>query len=166
MIALEIRRGTAAEMLALCGGQRISVESPTALYFHRNVESGNAEFWLIESDGDIVGELYAFHRLDDADFADGVNRSYLCAFSVRKDLRGRGLGTALMARVLESLRAQRFAEATIGVDVREEANIRLYRRIGFVEPVKLSDVDPCMLDENWQPTSCAKFALLKKALRE
>ena len=46
--------------------------------------------------GEIIGELYAFLNLDDKDFADGKNTAYLCAFRVKKEYRGKGLGSQLM----------------------------------------------------------------------
>ena len=51
--------------------------------------------WALDHDGALVGELYVFYELEDKDFADGKRTAYLCAFRVRKDFRGRGLGTKL-----------------------------------------------------------------------
>ena len=57
-----------------------------------------------------------------------------------------------------------FETATIGIDETETDNIRLYKRMGFIEKIKDSFVDPCNVDENQMPNSCDKFFLLRKKL--
>ena len=47
----------------------------------------------------------------------------------------------------------------------EARNERLYRRLGFAEPVKLCFLDPCARDENMAPQrEETGFRLLAKAL--
>lgn len=55
---------------------------------------------------------------------------------IRPDLRGRGLGTALIAHLLEELNARRCEECMINVDSDDLGARRFYERHGF------SDVDP------------------------
>ena len=112
----------------------------------------------------MIGELYVFRNLTDMDFADGKETAYLCAFRVREDYRGKGIGSKLLREVLDSLKAAGFKKATIGVGPDEERNIRLYRRFGFTEKVKDCFVDPCAVDENMQPKPDEGFWLLLKEL--
>jgi Acetyltransferases len=128
------------------------------------MESGNAEFWTMEDNGRLVGELYIFFHLTDQDFADGETTAYLCAFRIAEELRGKGLGTMLMNRVLERLRETGFLYATIGVEPEETANIRLYRRLGFRETIKMSGTDPCDVDSDFHPLACSEYMLLRKSL--
>ena len=46
----------------------------------KQIESGNIEFWTIEEDQNLIGELYLFKKLEDTDFADGVNRAIFARF--------------------------------------------------------------------------------------
>lgn len=146
-----IRTASAEELLALWGCPDGETASPTARFFCSNIASGNAVFWTLEHDGALIGELYAFFSLEDSDFADGKDVAYLCAFRVKKEYRGRGLGSRLMETALADLKARGFRRVTIGVGPDEPQNIRLYRRFGFTEKIKDCYDDPCARDENMLP---------------
>ena len=138
-------------MLKLWGYSEEKTASPTAKFFYRNIASGNAIFWALENDGELIGELYAFLDLEDKDFADGESAAYLCAFRVKREYRGRGLGSRLMNAALAELKEIGFRVATIGVSSDEPLNIKRYRRLGFSVKVKDCHYDPCGMDENNQP---------------
>lgn len=158
------RKATSEEMLSLWGYKEISEASPTARFFCEHISSGNAEFWTIDDNGKLIGELYVFLNMEDKDFADGKNTAYLCAFRVEEGHRGRGLGSRLAETVLASLKGRGFRGATIGVDESEELNIKLYHRLDFNTKIKDCFVDPCSVDETMQPKSAPCFWLLYKAL--
>ena len=161
---VRIRTADGDEMLALWGYPDPDTAPPTAKYFYDNLTSGNAIFWALEQDGALIGELYAFLDIEeDRDFADGRGTAYLCAFRIRQEFRGKGLGSRLMEAALTDLRAIGFRRATIGVsDARNEA---LYRRLGFVDFVKTCCFDPCARDEAMQPEPDeAGYRLLAKEL--
>lgn len=160
---MRIRTAGSGEMIALWGESPGNL-TPGARFFYENMTSGCATLFSWDRDGELVGELYLFRTLSDPDFADGKRRGYLCAFRIRKDLRGRGLGTALLEHVITQAAREGFAELTIGVDFTEEANVRLYHRLGFAELVKDCVFDPCAMDENMEPEACAGFHLLLKRL--
>ncbi len=153
-----IRRASSREMLSLW-----SEPAANARFFCKNIDSDNCEFWTIEDNAQLVGELYIFKRVSDPDFADGTNRAYLCAFRIAEPLRGQGLGTALMNRVLERVGELGFSEVTIGVAESEVANVRLYKRLGFKFLVKTCTLDPCQVDDNGDPVP-EEFVLLRKDL--
>lgn len=160
-----IRKATAEEMLALWGYEDLPSASPTARFFHQNIAAGNAVFWALDDGKELVGELYSFFELEDRDFADGETTAYLCAFRVKKELRGRGYGTRLMTAVLSELKERGFKRASIGVSPDEPQNLRLYRRIGFSEKVKDCHLDPCAMDKDMRPVYDEKgFTLLVKEL--
>ena len=147
-----IRKATAEEMLMLWDYRDIENATPTAQFFYHNIFSGNAVFWTVDNEGELIGELYAFLDIEeDKDFADGKTTAYLCAFRIRKDYRGQGIGSRLMATVLADLKARGFERATIGVSASEEQNIKLYYRLGFTNKIKDCYFDPCARDENMQP---------------
>ena len=159
-----IRKATCEEMLRLWGYQDTTHVSPTARFFYQNISTGNAVFWTLDHDGELIGELYIFSDLDDKDFADGKTKAYLCAFRIKESYRGQGLGSALLEYVLKRLQESGIQEVTIGVEESEEANVALYRRFGFTEKVKDCFEDPCAIGEDMKPQKCHPFWLLSQKL--
>ena len=160
---MRIRKADGEEMLKLWGYEDANQAPPTARFFYRNISSGNAVFWTVEHEGELIGELYAFLNIEeDRDFADGSTAAYLCAFRVKKEYRGRGLGSGMMAAALADLRYRGFRRATIGAS--EEGNKKLYRRMGFVTEIKDCFFDPCARDVRMRPEPDAGFLLLSKDL--
>lgn len=159
---MKIRRAAEHELLELWGYDRIHTASSNAKFFCANIKSGNTEFWTLDHDGELVGELYVFYDLADKDFADGKRTAYLCAFRVRTDFRGQGWGTKLICHVMEHLKNLGYQRISIGVDATDMAHIRLYKRLGFTVKVKECTEDPCDRDENMRPRACPCFWLLYK----
>ena len=158
-----IRKASGEEMLNLWGFEDPEQAPPTARFFYQNISSGNAVFWTVEHDGELIGELYVFFNIDeDNDFADGSTTAYLCAFRVKKEYRGQGLGSRMMEKALSDLKARGFRRAAIGVS--EERNEKLYRRMGFCTKIKDYFFDPCARDGHMRPEPDAGFRLLAKDL--
>ena len=57
---MEIRKATDKEMLSLWGHKDMDSVPPTTLFFAQNISSENAEFWTLNDNGQIIGELYIF----------------------------------------------------------------------------------------------------------
>lgn len=161
---MEIRQASAQEMLQLWNYDGRRPLSNNARFFCNCIQRGDAAFWTIDEGGELIGELYVFYRLEDRDFADGERRAYLCAFRVRKDWRGQGLGERLLTAVLGHVRSVGYREVTIGVELSEPRTMAFYRRMGFETVVKDSGLDPCDRDEKMQPKCCPGFRLLCKYL--
>ncbi len=153
-----IRQATIEEMLA------IWYKFHTSDFFAENMQKENMEFWGIEYHKRLIGELYLFKELNDRDFADGSTTAYLYGFQIEPLLRGKGLGTKLMNRVLQRVRELNFNYVTLGVEADHEANIRLYKRMGFTEEIKMVTENPCDVDENFRPTHGPAYLLLRKEL--
>ncbi|MBR6920929.1 MAG: GNAT family N-acetyltransferase [Clostridia bacterium] len=159
-----VRKSGSREMLGLWGYESAEEASPTARFFCRNIDSGNAVFHALYDGGAIAGELYVFRKLDDTDFADGKTTAYLCAFRVEKEYRGKGYGSLLMNTALAELKKEGFEYAAIGVGMTEEANIKMYKHMGFTTKIKDCYADPCAVDENMMPKPDEGFVLLSKRL--
>lgn len=159
IINMLIRMGTIDEMLTLWN-EPIS----TSNFFVENIKNKNTEFWTIEEDKRLIGELYLFKKLKDTDLANGNTIAYLCAFRIIEELQGRGYGTSLINRVFKRLQDLKFESVTIGVEECNEANIRLYKRLGFVSELKRSCLDPCNVNEKYEPLPCSEIIFLKKSL--
>lgn len=153
-----LRQASIDEMLALW------FKFYTSEFFSDHIQKGNAEFWAIEHHARLIGELYLFKNLDDHDFADGNTTAYLYGFQIEELMRGKGLGTLLMNRVFDRLRELNFNYVTLGVEPDQEANVRLYTRMGFIEKIKTVSENPCDVDENFQPTIGPEYLLLRKTL--
>lgn len=156
---MTVRQGTIDEMLSLW------YKFHTSEFFAANLKSGNAEFWTLDDQGCLIGELYLFKHLPDHDFADGSSTAYLYGFYIEEGVRGKGLGTMLLNRVLQRLSELGFRYATIGVESREQANVRLYERMGFTERIKTTELNLCDVDENYCPTQYPEYWLLRKTLQ-
>ncbi len=89
--------------------------------------------------------------------------AYLCAFRIKNEYHGQGLGSKLMQAACADLKSMDYRRATIGVnEARSEA---LYHRLGFVTDVKTCYVDPCARDETMQPKPDDRgYLLLAKEL--
>ena len=159
-----VRQRSARDMLTLWGYKSFDEASPTARYFYDNIESGNAIFWSLCNEGNIVGELYSFLELEDKDFADGMDTAYLCALRVKEDHRGKGYGSILMNTALSDLKSKNFSFATIGVGMDEEKNQKMYEHMGFNRKVKECFFDPCARDKDMKPSADEGFILLSKKL--
>ncbi len=159
---MKIRRAAEHELLELWGYESVHTASSNAKFFCDNIERGNAEFWALDHDGELVGELYVFYDLEDKDFADGKGTAYLCAFRVRADFRSQGFGTRLICRVMERIKDLGYQRISIGVDSTDTAHIRFYKRLGFTIRGKECAEDPCDRDEDMRPRSCPLFWLLYK----
>lgn len=161
---MKIRKATAQEMLSLWGHKNIDLAPPTALFFAKNISSGNAEFWTLNDNGQIIGELYIFWELNDKDFADGKSRAYLCAFRIKSEYRKKGYGSFLLKEILEYIKKKSIQIVTIGVDETEDQNIRMYHRFGFINKIKDCFEDPCNVDDEMKPKASPCFWLLAKKL--
>lgn len=103
-------------------------EPPTASEMRRRM--GEAHLWLVaEERGEIAGYAYGSpHRERDA-YRWAVD----VAIYLRDEHRGRGLGRALYARLIDGLRQRGAHVLCAGVALPNEASERLHRGVGFAE---------------------------------
>lgn len=140
-------------------------QSNTYHYFVNGIENGNIEFWALEQDNKIIGELYIFWNSPDQEEANGVDRAYLCAFRVSQDHQGKGYGSLLMNRVFDRLLEKGIKEATIGVDNDDYERLNaMYQKWGFNTLVKTKEVDLHYIGKNGLPSPCESYNLLVKNL--
>lgn len=62
---------------------------------------------------------------------DELDKCYLADFGIRADYRGRGLGSAFLAKVLELVKEEGFRRISLTVDTSNEPAIGLYTKHGF-----------------------------------
>lgn len=99
--------------------------------FAAYMDAGKAEFWYARIGLRVVGRVYLFRELPDADAADGIKRAYLCNLHVLERYRGRGIGSALLNRMADRAKELGFLELSIGVEEENDANMRLISANGL-----------------------------------
>ncbi len=82
---------------------------------------------VAETDNRIVGAVWVREMPDYGHIGDGIPSF---AISLLPDWRGRGIGTALMQQMLDTLRSKGYPKASLAVQKANPA-VRLYRRLGF-----------------------------------
>ena len=91
--------------------------------------------WLVARDeqGAMLGYAYA------AQYNPRAGYRYACEDSIylRHDTLGRGIGTLLLARLIEASEAWGFRQMVAGIAGSEPASVALHARAGFVEVARL-----------------------------
>lgn len=82
-------------------------------------------FRVAELAGEVVG--YVVVRRESV----RRSRAEIPTFAVRQDMRGRGIGTALVTQALEHLRRESVRRVRLQVSVHNAGARRLYERLGF-----------------------------------
>jgi N-acetylglutamate synthase-like GNAT family acetyltransferase len=100
-----------------------AIEVPDLLAFDRHYRSPVGAFWVVRESGTVIGSV-GVERL--AGDAAELHRLYLDA-----DLRGRGLGRALVETVLAWCRAEGVRHLVLWSDTRFDRAHALYERMGF-----------------------------------
>lgn len=83
--------------------------------------------FLAEADGEVIGAVWAREMADYGHIEDGVPS---CAISLHKEFRGRGIGTALMKKLLLELAERGYEKTSLSVQKMNPA-VRLYYRVGY-----------------------------------
>ena len=69
----------------------------------------------------------------DPDYTIDSKRVYVSRMIVKKEYRGRGIGSEILEFLIIKAREMGFSEMTIGVDKDNENTLHLYRKYGFTE---------------------------------
>lgn len=80
-----------------------------------------------EADGKVVGAVWV-RIMEDYGHVDNETPSF--AISLYKEYRGRGIGTALMVKMLELLRESGYKKASLAVQ-KENYAVKMYKKVGF-----------------------------------
>ncbi len=121
------------------GTGTFDTEAPDAAFWEAKIRDIAARGWpflIAESKGQVAGYAYA------SQFRERAAYSATCENSiyVAHDLRGRGLGTALLAALVDAARSSGFAQMIAVVGGAEPASLALHARLGFAEVGRLRRV--------------------------
>ena len=107
---------------------RSIVEQPERSLYYAGFGSGPADNCLVaEVDGKVAGAVWT-RIMNDYGHVDDETPSF--AISLYKEYRGKGIGTAMMRRMLELLKRQGWKKASLAVQKANYA-VRMYEAVGF-----------------------------------
>lgn len=95
---------------------------------------------VAEVGGKVVGAVW-IRIMNDYGHIDDETPS--CAISLYKEYRGHGIGTALMEKMLDILRENNYAKASLAVQKANYA-VKMYKKVGF-EVISESDEEYIMV---------------------
>lgn len=104
------------------------VELPELRVYTENFGTQKGDYCLVaETDGKAVGAVWT-RIMDDYGHVD--NETPSLAISLYREYRGQGVGSQLLTEMLALLRQQGYRKVSLSVQ-KENAAVRLYRRVGF-----------------------------------
>ena len=108
--------------------ERNIIELPELRLYYEGFGKGRADHCLVaEENGRVVGAAWT-RIMNDYGHVDDDTPSF--AISLYKEYRGRGTGTELMRRMLETLRKNGYRQASLAVQKANYA-VRMYEKVGF-----------------------------------
>ena len=104
------------------------MERPELRIYYDDFGAGPADHCLVaEADGRVVGAVWT-RIMHDYGYVDDETPSF--AISLYKEYRGKGIGTALMRRMLGLLKEQGYKKVSLAVQKANYA-VRMYKHVGF-----------------------------------
>lgn len=113
---------------------------------YQQYTNGDAIVWVAELPGvGVVAQVFIQLTSHRNELANGNFRAYLFGFRVQDIYQNQGIGTRMLRRAEEDLRAKNFQLLTLNVSQDNSDAIRLYERLGYrivgVEPGQWSYID-------------------------
>ncbi len=97
------------------------------------IKSGNRLVFIYKINGEFIGEGALVLDTGDPDYTILNRRVYVSRMIVKKEYRNRGIGTEILAFLIEKAKEIGYEEMTIGVDKDNVNALKLYRKFGFDE---------------------------------
>lgn len=127
----ECRKEDLEEVIAI--NRRCLPENYASIFFEEMREKYPDLFYVAEVDGKIVGYVMCREEAAGLDLPRlrARRRGHIISIAVLPEYRRRGIGRALLAKALESMRMRNLEECILEVRVSNTAAINLYRKLGF-----------------------------------
>lgn len=106
---------------------------PLANKWLEDIKSGNRLVFVYKVNGEFIGEGALVLDEGDPDYTVPGKRIYVSRMIVKKEYRGRGIGSAILEFLISKAKAMGYSEMTIGVDKDNTNALHLYRKYGFTE---------------------------------
>jgi ribosomal protein S18 acetylase RimI-like enzyme len=111
-------------------GEAGSASALTASYYEAYLRSANSRLLIAEMDGQFSGLLSYSLRMD---LWHAAPCCYIEEVGVRREYRGKGIGTELLRHILRKAKEEGYAELSLTVDIGNVRAQALYRRMGIDE---------------------------------
>ncbi len=97
------------------------------------IKSGNRLVFIYKINGEFIGEGALVFDTGDSDYTIPDRRVYVSRMIVKKEYRNRGIGSEILAFLIEKAKTLDYSEMTIGVDKDNANALHLYEKHGFTE---------------------------------
>ncbi len=107
--------------------------------FVKGVKNGKRICYYGISDGEIISEATAVFSKDEVQNSDGLideTTAYLCAFRTVEEYQGKGCFSKLYKFMENDLKERGYKALTLGVEPKEEKNMKIYSSFGFTKLIK------------------------------
>ena len=106
---------------------------PLADKWRGEIADGNRLVFVYKINGEFIGEGALVLDTDDPDYTISGQRVYVSRMIVKKEYRGRGIGSEILEFLINKATEMGLSEMTIRVDKDNENALHLYRKYGFTE---------------------------------
>ena len=104
------------------------INEPDLKIYYEGFGEGEADYCFVaDDDGKVVGAVWT-RIMNDYGHVDDETPSF--AISLFKEYRGKGIGTKLMIKMLELLKAKGYKQASLAVQKANYA-VKMYEKVGF-----------------------------------
>ena len=104
------------------------INEPDLKIYYEGFGEGGADYCFVaDDDGKVVGAVWT-RIMNDYGHVDDETPSF--AISLFKEYRGKGIGTKLMIKMLELLKAKGYKQASLAVQKANYA-VKMYEKVGF-----------------------------------
>ena len=120
----------------------------SAIWTEQLTSVGEREAWLADKQAEGYPVLVAVNASGVLGFVacgpfrawPGYGRTIEHSIHMRPDVRGRGIGTLLLASVEERVRLLEAHVLVAGIDASNQGSIRFHERVGFVEVARMPEI--------------------------
>ncbi len=106
-------------------------KQPLAEKWLEEIVAGIRTVYVYKIDGEFIGEGALVTENGDPDYTVAGQRVYVSRMIVKKEFRGRGIGSGILEFLIEKAKESGFSEMSLGVDKDNAAALHLYRKFGF-----------------------------------
>jgi len=148
---IEIRDARPTDVEAITDLYNQYIDTRTIEWTERRHTVAGREAWLAakqdggwpvlvaELDGDVVG-VATYGDFRDSTAREGYRFVVEHSIHVAERVHGRGVGTALMRRLIERARSSGLHAMIGGIDGENPGSIEFHRRLGFVEVARMPEI--------------------------
>ncbi len=106
---------------------------PLTEKWREEIASGNRLVYIYKVKGEFIGEGALVFDASDPDYTIPNKRIYVSRMIVKKECRGRGIGSEILQFLINKAKEMDYHEITLGVDKDNTTALHLYKKFGFTE---------------------------------